>query len=99
MQFIRQERYKQLDLSAYDILDCLFKPVHWFQFADDTAVVTTNERQNQLFLSCLAKWCHWSNMVIRVDKCVIFGINKFSSRSLQYEPKLFFNNKTVPTVK
>ena len=38
-------------------------------------------------------------MVIRVDKCLTFGIKKFSSRSLQYEPKLFVNNKTVPTVK
>ena len=28
-----------------------------------------------------------------------FGIKKFSSRSLQYEPKLFVNNKIVPTVK
>ena len=44
------------------------------------------------------KWYQWSNMVIRVDKCVTFGIKKFSSRSLQYEPKLFVNNKTVLTV-
>ena len=38
-------------------------------------------------------------MVIRVDKCLTFGSKKFSSRSLQYEPKLFVNSKTVPTVK
>ena len=38
-------------------------------------------------------------MVIKVDKCVIFGIKKFSSRSLQYAPKLSVNNRSVPTVK
>jgi len=93
------KKNKQLGFSAYDKLDCLFKPVHWFQFADDAAVVTTNERENQLLLNCFTKWRQWSNMVIRVDKCVTFGIRKFSTRSLQYEPKLFVNHKTVPTVK
>ena len=38
-------------------------------------------------------------MVIRVDKCATFGIKKFSSRSLQYEPKLFIDSELVPTVK
>ena len=99
IQFILQEKYKQLGFSANNKHDCLFQPVHWFQFADDAAVVTTNERENQLLLTCFTIWFQWSNMVIIVDKCVTFGIKKFSSRSLQYEPKLFVSNKTVPTVK
>ena len=99
IQVIRQEKYKQLGFSAHDKLDCLFKPVHWFQFADYAAVVTTNEHENQLLLTCFTKWCLWSNMIIRVDKCLTFGIKKLSSRSLQYKPKLFVNNKTIPTVK
>ena len=99
IQCIRQEKYKQLGFSSHDKLDCLFKPIHWFQFADDAAVVTTNERENQLLLNCCTKWCTWSDMIIRVEKCVTFGIKKFSSRSLQYEPKLFINNEIVPAVK
>ena len=99
IQFIRQEKYKQLGFSSHDTFDCLFKPVHWFQFADDAAVVTTNERENQFLLNCFTKWCKWSDMVIRVDKCATFGIKKFSSRSLQYEPKLFINSELVPRVK
>ena len=99
IQLIRQEKYKQLGFSAYDKLDCLFKPVHWFQFADDATVVTTNERENQLLLNCRTKWCQWSNMVIRVHKCVSFGIKKFSTRSLRCGPKLFVNHKAVPTAK
>ena len=99
IQYIHQEKYMQLGFSSHDKLDCLFKPIHWFQFADDAAVVTTNEHENQLLLNCFTKWCTWSDMFIRVDKCVMFGVRKLSSRSLQYEPKLFINNEIVPTVK
>ena len=97
IQFSCHEKYKQLAFSSHDTFDCLFKPVHWFQFADDAAVVTTYERENQLPLNCFTKWCKWSDMIIRVD--ATFGIKQFSSRSLQYEPKLFSNNELVPTVK
>ena len=88
----------QLRFSSHDKLDCLFKPIHWFQFADDAAFVTINEREIQLLLNCFTSWCTWSDMIIRVDKCVTFEIKKSSSRSLQYEPKLFINNEIVPTV-
>ena len=97
IQYIRQEKYMQLGFSSYDKLDCLFKPIHLFQFADGAAGVTTNERENQLLLNFFAKWRTWSDMIIRVDKCVTFGIKKFSSCSLQYEPKLFINIEIVPT--
>jgi len=30
IQYIRQEKYKQLGFSSHDKLDCLFKPIHWF---------------------------------------------------------------------
>ena len=68
--YFRQERYKQLGFSSHDKLDSLFKHIHWFQFADDAAAVTTNERENQLLLNCLAKLCAWSDMINRVDKCL-----------------------------
>ena len=38
-------------------------------------------------------------MIIRADKCVTFGIKKFSSRSLQCQPKLFINIKLLPVVR
>ena len=74
IQFIRQEKCKQLGFSACDKLDYLFKPVLWFQFAEDAAVVTTKEREHLLLLNCFTNWCHWSSMIIRVYKCVTFGI-------------------------
>ena len=98
IQVIRQEKYKQLGFSSHGATDRLFNPIHWFQFADDAAVVTTDERENQLLLNCFTKWCQWAKMIIRVDKCVTFGIKKFSSRSLQFQPKLFINTELLPVV-
>ena len=73
-------------------------PLHWFQFADDAAVVTGHEQENQTLLNHFTRWCHWSNMVIRVDKCVSFGIKKSSTSSNQFLPKLIINRKLVPVV-
>ena len=38
-------------------------------------------------------------MKIRVDKCVAFGLKKLSTRSMQFQPKLFINKEIVPSVK
>ena len=55
IQFIKQEKYKHFGFSPHDENDRLFHAVHWFQFADDAAVVTTNERRNQLLLNCFSR--------------------------------------------
>ena len=68
IQFIKQEKYEQLGFSSHDATDRLYKPILWFQLADDAAVVTTDERENQLLLHCFTKWCQWANMIVRVDK-------------------------------
>ena len=52
--------------TTYSFLVC------WFQFIDDAAVMTTNERENQLLLKCSLKWCQWASMIICVDKCATF---------------------------
>ena len=96
IQFIKQEKYNQFGFSPHDESDRLF---HWFQFADDAAVITTNERENQLLLNCFSRWCQWAGMVIRVDKCTTFGIKKFSTSSLQFQPKLMINSELIPPVK
>ena len=38
-------------------------------------------------------------MLICVEKCIAFGIKKFSISSLQFQPKFFINFKIVPPVK
>ena len=86
IQFVGQGKYKQHGFSSHDAADRLFNPIHWFQFADDAAVVITDEHENQLLLDCFIKWRQWASMIIRVDKCVTFWNKKFSSRSLQFQP-------------
>ena len=38
-------------------------------------------------------------MIIRVDKCITFGIKKPATRSNQYLPKLLVNSELVPYVR
>ena len=96
IQSIKAEKFEQLGFSDHDGTNHLFNPVHWFQFADDAAVISSSERENQLLLNWFTRWCQWAEMVIRVDKCTTFGIKKFSTCSMQFQPKLIINNETVP---
>ena len=89
IQHIKAEKYRQFGFSLQ-----LLNPIHWFQFADDAAVITGQESENQHLLNRFSIWCQWSNMVVRVDKCSTFDIKKVLSKSAQYLPKLLIN--TVP---
>ena len=77
----------------------LLNPIHWFQFADDAAVITGQESENQPLLNRFSLWCQWSDMIIRVDKCSTFGIKKVLTRSAQYLPKLLIGNRLIPSIK
>ena len=61
------------------------RPIDWFQFADDVAVVHGQKNENQ-------------DMIIRVDKYAIFGMKIVRTRSVQYQPKLFINSQLVSCV-
>ena len=94
IQHIKVERYRQFGFSFK-----LMNPVHWFQFADDAAVITSQESENQHLLNRFSVWCQWSNMFIRVEKCSTFGIKKSATKSIQFLPKLLINGVLIPTVK
>ena len=51
-----------------------------------------------MLLNRFAIWCQWANMIIRVDQCLTFGIKKQPTKSIQYLPKLFVNNRLVPRI-
>ena len=61
-------------------------------------VITGQDFENQHLLNRFSIWCQWANMIIRVDKCKTFGIKKVITKSTQYLPKLFINNRIIPTV-
>ena len=94
IQHIKVEKYRQFGFSCKFI-----NPIHWFQFADDAAVITSQESENQHLLNRFSVWCQWSNMFIRVEKCSTFGIKKAATKSIQYLPKLIINSAVIPTVK
>ena len=90
IQHIKAEKYRQFGFSFK-----LLKPIHWFQFADATPVITSKESNNQHPLNLFSVWCQWANMIIRVDKCRTFGIKKAITKSVQYLPKLLINNQLI----
>ena len=57
------------------------------------------KRRTKILLNCFTRWCHWANFVIRVDKCVTFGVKKYSTRSTQFQPKLLIDKQLAPPVK
>ena len=69
----------------------MFQPVHWFQFANDAAIITSSEKENQILFNCFTRFCQWANFVMRVEK--------YSTRSMQFQPKLIIDGQLIPTVK
>ena len=64
---------KRIKCMGY-IAEKILSPRHWFQFADDTAIVTALEEDNQRLLNLFTKWSSWADLEIRVDKCHSFGV-------------------------
>ena len=93
IQHIKTDKYRQFGFSIQ-----FLNPVHWFQFADDAAVISSQESENQHLLNRFSIWCQWSNMIIRVDKCSTFGIKKTLTKSIQYLPKLLINKQLIPKI-
>ena len=101
IQHIKSDEYRQCGFFNESVVNgtlLSLRPIHWFQFADDAAVVSGQENENQLLLNRFTLWCQWAGMIIRVDKCVTFGMKKVRTKSVQYQPKLFINSQLVPCV-
>ena len=95
MVTIKKEQLRCLGY-CYDIYS---NPRQWLQFADDTALVTSIESDNQLLLNLFTKWTIWADLPIRIDKCHTFGVKKSATESYQFEPYLVINKERIPPVK
>ena len=73
-------------------------PRHWFQFADDTAIVSALEEDNQLLCNAFNKWTTWGDLIIRIDKCHTFGVKKSATSSVQYYPMILVNRQRIPPI-
>ena len=56
------------------------------------------KKVHKLCLNLFVAWCHWSDMVLRLDKCSSFGLVKRSNVFKQTFPGLFVEGKQVPSV-
>ena len=72
-------------------------PRHWFQFADDTALATANQKDSYALLNAV-KWCQWANFLIRINKCKCFGIKRTVISHHNLKPYLKVNNEIIPAV-
>ena len=80
------------------VSDKILSPCHWFQFADNTAIITALEGDNQLLCSVLTKWTSWANPIIRADKCHTFGMKKSATGSIQYLPYVIVQRERTSPV-
>ena len=60
----------------------LFSHRNWLQFAEDAAAISGLESENQTLLNAFSRWCIWSRMAVRVDKCHTFSIMKLNARQV-----------------
>ena len=52
IHYISDRKFQQFGFSLGSL-----HPTHWFQFADDAAVITSLENENQLLLNHFSRWC------------------------------------------
>ncbi len=78
--------------------DISLNPRHWFQFADDAAIISAHNEDNQLLCNAFSKWSSWADLYIRVNKCHTFGIKKSGSKAVQYKPIVKISGKLVPPI-
>ena len=55
--------------------------------------------ENQTLLNAFNRWCTWSHMIIKVEKCQSFEMKKCRTKCIQIKPKLYLNNKLISSVK
>ena len=94
--FIKSIEKEKSGCLSYE-LDKILSPRHWFQFADDTAIITL-EGDNQLLCNVFSKWTSWADLIIIVDKCRIFGMKKSATGSIQNLPHIIVQRKRISTL-
>ena len=92
---INDEKVKCLGYNYCNIMS----PCHWFQFADDSALVTSIEEDSEVLLDVFTKWSAWASLIIKVSKCKTFGVKNYDSKLIQFKPYLRKNNELIPPVK
>ena len=75
------------------------QPKHWMTFADDATIVAALESNNQLLCNGFLKWSSWAGLIVRVDKCSVFGMKKSKTESINYQIYVTINREKVRPIK
>ena len=54
IRYVAAQKFQKSGFSIYSLY-----PIHWFQFADDTVVITGLEHENQILINHFTRWCNW----------------------------------------
>ena len=65
MLMVNQKRVKYLGYTS----NTLNFIKHWSQFTDNMAIISTLESDKQHLLNLFAKWCSWSDLIVKIRKC------------------------------
>jgi len=69
---------------------------NWLQYADDAALIASDQKAAQGLASLFDSWCSWAHMEIRLDKCNSFGMMKQKSLYSQILPNISINSGKIP---
>ena len=69
---------------------------NWLQYADDAALVASDQKAAQGLASLFDSWCAWAKMEIRLDKCSSFAMLKRNSVYCQVLPSISINAGKIP---
>ena len=64
IQYIKSDKFTQLGYSTSKYLN----PKYWFHLADDAAITTALQYENEMLRNAFTSWCTWARMTIMVDR-------------------------------
>ena len=97
MQVLDKPEFKNLGYSIWGPKQSTYES-SWLQFADDAAIISNSTKGTQQLLNICVAWCEWSQMTIRLDKRITFGMAKLDNTFSQYQPALFITNENIHAV-
>ena len=96
MQAVSQEKYNHLGYLWGPNVD--LRSRSWLQFADNTAIISGDNKSAQALLDLNTAWCVFADMKIRIDKCSTFGMRKQSGNYMQFQPMLTIGGEIIPAI-
>jgi len=96
MKVIEKQKYQQLGYiwGAENNLTSRA----WMQFADDAPIIAKDPEGMQTPINVAVAWCKWAEMLLRIDKCLTYGMHKTSGTYIQFKPTQFINHTLIPAV-